>query len=99
MSAPAALNDDFNLTAPDAVRVSELAALVWAECGNDPSELELAPSRDQPAGSWLAGDKAADRLGWRAATPLRDGVRRVARRARAQREVTGVPQPSLRAAR
>ena len=45
---PAAINQDFNIAGSEERTVAELAAIVWAACGNDPAELELETMPELP---------------------------------------------------
>ncbi len=41
MGSPAALNEDFNISASRELTVAEIARIVWEACGEDPEEFEL----------------------------------------------------------
>ena len=68
MASPAALNEDFNISASDERTVAELARLIWEACGEPPEAFELAhkPSFEvdvvAPLARRLQGARAA-RLG------------------------------------
>ena len=38
---PAAVNEDFNISASDERTVAEIARIVWEACGRDPADFEL----------------------------------------------------------
>jgi nucleoside-diphosphate-sugar epimerase len=79
MNSDAGLNQDFNISAADEMTVSEIARVIWEECGNDPAALEL-----EHVGSfevdvqrrWPDVSKAERLLGWKAQVPVREGIRR-----------------------
>ena len=77
MSAPAGLNEDFNISASRELTVAEIAKIIWVACGEDPGELEL---RHMPTFAvdvprrWPSVEKAAEMLGWRARIEVEDGV-------------------------
>ncbi len=77
MAAPEGLDEDFNIAGGREVSVSELASLVWEAVGNDPDALELAPAAPFASDverSAPSVDKARERLGWTAPTPLEEGI-------------------------
>ena len=77
MAAPAGENEDFNISASEERTVAEIAGLIWEECGEDPSELELehVDSFDVDVQRrWPSVAKARDLLGWQARIDLRDGL-------------------------
>src|SRR5262249_48929592 len=41
MGSPAALNEDFNISAARELTVAEIARIVWEACGQDPEAFEL----------------------------------------------------------
>src|SRR5207248_3615285 len=76
MASPAGENEDFNISASQELAVSEIAALIWKACGNDPSELEFEhlPSFEVDVQRrWPSVDKARRLLSWEARIPLEDG--------------------------
>jgi UDP-glucose 4-epimerase len=77
MSSPAALNEDFNISASRELTVAEIAKIIWVACGGDPDELELRPmptfAVDVPR-RWPSVEKAAELLGWEARIEVEDGV-------------------------
>ena len=77
LGAPAAANQDFNISAARELSVGEIAALIWRACGNDPDELELehVPSFDVDVQRrWPSVEKAKRLLGWEAQIELEDGL-------------------------
>lgn len=77
LGAPAALNEDFNVSASDERTVAELAAVIWEACGRDPDDLrfEHLPSFDvDVVRRWPSVEKAQRLLGWEAQIDLQDGI-------------------------
>ncbi|MHB8491140.1 MAG: NAD-dependent epimerase/dehydratase family protein [Solirubrobacteraceae bacterium] len=75
--APAALNEDFNISAARELTVSEIARLIWAACGEDPERFELEHLKSYTVDvqrRWPSVDKARDLLGWEARVPLEQGI-------------------------
>jgi UDP-glucose 4-epimerase len=74
---PAAVNEDFNISASDERTIAEIARVVWHACGRDPSEFEL---RKLPSFAvdverrWPSVEKAERLLGWRAQIDVETGV-------------------------
>jgi UDP-glucose 4-epimerase len=79
-------NEDFNIAAARELTVAELARIVWAACGEDPTDLALAPA---PASEYSGADvdvdvdvprrrpaveKARELLGWQAQIGLEEGI-------------------------
>src|ERR687893_851116 len=88
---PAALNEDFNISAREELTVAEIAALIWEVCGNDPGELrfEHQPTFEvDVVRRWPSVDKARDLLGWEAQIGLRDGIAQTVEWLRSQDGVT-----------
>jgi UDP-glucose 4-epimerase len=74
---PAALNQDFNISAGEELTVAEIARVVWEVCGRPPEEFELEhlPSyRVDVQRRWPSVEKARQLLGWKARVDIRDGV-------------------------
>jgi UDP-glucose 4-epimerase len=80
MGSPAGRNEDFNISASRELTVAEIARIVWASCGEDPADFELAPA---PAGEDStvtvprrrpSVEKAGELLGWQARIGLEDGI-------------------------
>jgi UDP-glucose 4-epimerase len=76
-SSPAALNEDFNISAARELTVAEIARIVWEACGNDPEKFALKhlPSFtvDVPR-RWPSVEKAQKLLGWEAQIEVEDGI-------------------------
>jgi UDP-glucose 4-epimerase len=74
---PAAVNQDFNISASDERTIAEIARIVWEACGRDPSEFEV---RQMPSFEvdvqrrWPSVEKAERLLGWRAQIDLETGI-------------------------
>ena len=77
MGSPAGENEDFNISASEELTVAELAALIWAACGEDPDAFRLShlPSFTVDVQRrWPSVDKARERLGWEAKVDARAGA-------------------------
>jgi UDP-glucose 4-epimerase len=78
---PAALNQDFNISAGQELSVAEIAKVIWDVCGRPPEEFELehVPSYQVDVQRrWPSVEKARRLLGWEAQVDLRDGVAQTA---------------------
>ncbi|HEY1511259.1 MAG TPA: NAD-dependent epimerase/dehydratase family protein [Solirubrobacteraceae bacterium] len=78
---PAALNQDFNISASEELTVAQIAEVIWEVCGLAPEEFELEhlPTyRVDVQRRWPSVEKARRLLGWEAKVDLRDGVARTA---------------------
>ena len=87
---PAAVDEDFNISASDERTIAEIARIVWTACGRDPSEFELRhlPSFEVDVQRrWPSVEKASRLLGWRARIDLETGIEDTVRWLREQREV------------
>jgi UDP-glucose 4-epimerase len=87
---PAAVNEDFNISASDERTIAEVARIVWEACGRDPSEFELShlPSFEVDVQRrWPSVEKAERLIGWRAQIGLDTGIADTVRWLRDQREV------------
>jgi UDP-glucose 4-epimerase len=72
---PCAGNRVYNLVGDEDVTILQIAETVRAEVA--PVELERVPGRTGDLGSiQVSGERAARELGWRAATPFAEGMRR-----------------------
>src|SRR5204863_847844 len=70
-----ARNRVYNLAGDEAVTIRELADVVADLVGE--TEVVHTPGRNGDfGGAVISNERAADELGWRASTPLREGVRR-----------------------
>ena len=70
-------NEDFNISASQELTVAQIAARIWAACGEDPAALELEhlPSFDVDVQRrWPSVAKARDVLGWEAKISLDQGL-------------------------
>jgi UDP-glucose 4-epimerase len=88
---PAALNEDFNISAAEELTVAGIAALCWEAAGNDPADLVLEhlPSfKVDVQRRWPSVAKAERLLGWQARIDVRDGIRATAEWLRDQEGVT-----------
>jgi UDP-glucose 4-epimerase len=77
MGHPAAVNEDFNVSAAEERTVAEIARVIWEECGEDPEafELEHLPSFEVDVQRrWPSVEKARRLLGWEAQIGLREGI-------------------------
>jgi nucleoside-diphosphate-sugar epimerase len=91
MAHPAALNEDFNVSASEELTVAQIARLCWEACGNDPEELEFEhlPSFEvDVVRRWPSVDKAEQILGWKARIGVRDGIAQTAAWLKRQEGVT-----------
>jgi nucleoside-diphosphate-sugar epimerase len=90
-ASPAALNEDFNISASDELTVAEIARICWAACGNDPAELEFEhlPSFEvDVVRRWPSVEKAERLLGWRARIGVEDGIAQTVAWLREREEAT-----------
>jgi nucleoside-diphosphate-sugar epimerase len=81
MGAPAALHEDFNISASQELTVAEIARIVWEVCGRDPQTFELEHLPTFPVDvqrRWPSVEKARRVLGWEARIGVRDGVAQTA---------------------
>jgi nucleoside-diphosphate-sugar epimerase len=77
MSSPAALNEDFNVSASEELTIAEIARLIWEACGEDPAAFALEHETSYTVDvqrRWPSVEKARELLGWRARVPLRQGL-------------------------
>jgi UDP-glucose 4-epimerase len=77
MASPAALNEDFNVSAAREMTVAEIARVIWAACGRDPAAfaLEHLPSFEvDVVRRWPSVEKAKRLLDWEAGIELEEGV-------------------------
>jgi nucleoside-diphosphate-sugar epimerase len=97
MGSPAALNEDFNISAARELTVADIARIVWEACGQDPEALEL---RCLPSFAvdvqrrWPSVHKARDLLGWQARITVEDGIAATVRWLREQGAPAEAPAPS-----
>jgi nucleoside-diphosphate-sugar epimerase len=96
LSHPAALGEDFNVSANEELTVREIAAIVWEACGNDPAELELRhlPSFEVDVQRrWPSTEKARRLLGWEARIGVREGIADTVRWFRSRASEAGPAAP------
>jgi nucleoside-diphosphate-sugar epimerase len=90
LAHPAAVNEDFNISAADERTVAEVARIVWEACGRDPADFELRhlPSFEVDVQRrWPSVEKAERMLGWRARIDVETGIADTVRWLREQQEV------------
>jgi UDP-glucose 4-epimerase len=93
--APEAAGRTYNLAGAETTTVRELADLVCAEVA--PTEIVHTPGRSGDLkGAVISSERAWDELGWRASTPLRDGIHRYARWLRAESAPLPAAAPQAR---
>jgi UDP-glucose 4-epimerase len=74
---PAAVGEDFNVSANEELSVKKIAGIVWEACGNDPDELELdhRPSFEVDVQRrWPSTEKARRLLGFEARIGVHQGI-------------------------
>ncbi|MDO8210025.1 NAD(P)-dependent oxidoreductase [Conexibacter sp. CPCC 206217] len=74
---PAALNEDFNISASEELTVAETARIIWEACGEDPDafELEHLPTFEvDVVRRWPSVEKARRLLGWESQISVREGI-------------------------
>jgi UDP-glucose 4-epimerase len=86
----------YNLAGDEAVTIRELADIVSDLI--DDTEIVHTPGRNGDfGGAVISNERAAKELGWRAATPLREGVRRYLAWLAPERAPAAAPEPVLAA--
>src|SRR3954465_2979111 len=93
MASPAAVNEDFNISASEELTVAEIARGFWGETGRAPGAfaLEHEPTFEvDVVRRWPSVEKAERLLGWRAKSGGSAGIRQTADWLR---DVVGAPQP------
>src|SRR4051812_11839263 len=86
---PAALNEDFNISADRELTVAEIARICWAAVGNEPAELEFEhlPSFEvDVVRRWPSVEKAEKVLGWKAKIGVEEGISQTVAWLREQKE-------------
>jgi nucleoside-diphosphate-sugar epimerase len=99
MSSPAALNEDFNISADRELTVAEIARIVWEACGEDPHAfaLEHLPTfAVDVQRRWPSVEKARKLLGWQAQVQLEDGIAQTVRWLRERSSAAKEPAPARR---
>jgi UDP-glucose 4-epimerase len=77
MGSPAALNEDFNISASRELTVAEIARIIWVACGQQSSQLELEhlPTFTVDVQRrWPSVAKAQELLGWQARIEVEQGI-------------------------
>jgi UDP-glucose 4-epimerase len=77
MGHPAALHEDFNISASDEMTVAEIARVIWEACGRDPDAFRLEHLPSFPVDvvrRWPSVEKARRLLGWEARIGVREGI-------------------------
>jgi UDP-glucose 4-epimerase len=94
LERPEAIGEDFNVSANEELTVSEIAAIVWEACGNDPADLELSqlPSFTVDVQRrWPSTEKARRLLGWEAEIGVREGIAQTVEWFRARERAAPAP--------
>jgi nucleoside-diphosphate-sugar epimerase len=81
MASPAAVNEDFNVSASEELTVAEFARIIWEETGRDPEAFALAHEPTfavDVVRRWPSVEKAERLLGWQAKIGVREGIRQTA---------------------
>jgi nucleoside-diphosphate-sugar epimerase len=94
LERPEAIGEDFNVSANEELTVSEIAAIVWEACGNDPADLELShlPSFTVDVQRrWPSTEKARRLLGWVAEIGVREGIAQTVEWFRARERAAPAP--------
>ena len=95
--APEAAGKTYNLAGSEITTIRRLAEIIRDEVA--PTEIVHTPSRAADLkGAPIISQRAAQELGWRATTPLREGVRRYAAWVQQQPASKGAPAPSISSA-
>jgi UDP-glucose 4-epimerase len=77
LASPAALHEDFNVSASQELTVAEIARVIWTACGRDPGAFALEHLPTYPVDvvrRWPSVEKAQRLLGWEAQIGVQDGV-------------------------
>ena len=99
MSSPAALNEDFNISADRELTVAEIARIVWEACGEDPHAfaLEHMPTfAVDVQRRWPSVEKARKVLGWQAQVQLENGIAQTVQWLRERSSAAKQPAPARR---
>jgi nucleoside-diphosphate-sugar epimerase len=90
MSHPAAIDEDFNISASEELTVAGIARLIWEACGESPEDfaLEHLPSfQVDVQRRWPSVEKARELIGFEARVPLRDGLAETVEWQRSERQL------------
>jgi nucleoside-diphosphate-sugar epimerase len=93
MGSPAALNEDFNISASRELTVMEIARIIWDACGADPDAFaaEYLPGlAGDVKRRWPSVEKARSLLGWGAQIGVEEGLAATVRWMRGQRSGAGI---------
>jgi nucleoside-diphosphate-sugar epimerase len=74
---PAALGEDFNISADEELTVEQIARIIWEACGLEPDAFRVKklPSFEVDVQRrWPSVEKARELLGWEARIDVRDGI-------------------------
>ena len=77
LRSPAALGEDFNISASQELTVEQIARTVWEQCGEAPAAFALEHLPSFPVDvqrRWPSVEKARRVLGWEARIPLAEGI-------------------------
>ncbi len=77
MRSPAALNEDFNISASQELTVAQIARLIWTACGEQESTFQLEHLPSFPVDvqrRWPSVEKARTLLGWEAQIEVTEGL-------------------------
>jgi UDP-glucose 4-epimerase len=77
LRSPAAVGEDFNISAEEELTVEQIARVVWEQCGEDPAAFELEHVPSFPVDvqrRWPSVEKARRVLGWNAEIGIREGI-------------------------
>jgi len=97
MGSPAALNEDFNISADRELTLAEIARIVWEACGENPDAfaLEHLPTfAVDVQRRWPSVEKARRLLGWEARVQLEDGIAQTVRWLREHSSAPRAPAPA-----
>jgi UDP-glucose 4-epimerase len=81
MTSPAALGQDFNISADRELKVSEIAEIIWTACGRDPEAFSLEHLDSFAVDvqrRWPSVEKAQRLLGWKARIGVEAGIAQTA---------------------
>ena len=77
LRSPAALNEDFNISASAELTIAQIAKIVWESCGEDPESFALEHLPSFPVDvqrRWPSVEKARLLLGWEAQIEVSEGI-------------------------
>jgi len=97
-TSPAGLNEDFNIAGKEELTVTEIARIVWEECGRDPDQFRLRhvdSFRVDVPRRYLSTEKARRLLGWEPRISVRDGIEQMVEWTRSQIGVASSPEGTM----